>query len=87
MGADGSNQRNLTNNSAYDNVPVWSPDGGQIAFESNRDGNWEIYVMDSDGSNLRRLTNNSAEDGTPAWSPNGGRSRSIRFATGTRRST
>ena len=30
----------------------------QIAFSSHRDGNWEIYVMDTDGKNLRRLTNN-----------------------------
>jgi|DewCreStandDraft_4_1066084.scaffolds.fasta_scaffold17006_5 TolB protein len=37
--------------------------GGKIAFYSDRDGNWEIYVMDANGSNQTRLTNNSAEDG------------------------
>ena len=43
----------------------------RIAFTSNRDGNNEIYVMDTDGKNKRRLTNNEASDSAPAWSPNG----------------
>ncbi len=45
----------------------------QIAFSSNRDGNWEIYVMDNDGNNLQRLTNNLRHDRSPSWSPNGKR--------------
>jgi Tol biopolymer transport system component len=47
--------------------PLW----GKIAFYSNRDGNYEIYTMDSDGSNQTRLTFNDAADTWPAWSPNG----------------
>jgi len=47
--------------------------GSRIAFESVRDGNGEIYVMDADGSNQTRLTNNPADDGSPAWSPDGSR--------------
>ena len=43
-------------------LPAWSPDGTQIAFMSNRDGNPEIYVMNSDGTDLRRLTNHPAID-------------------------
>ena len=66
----------LTNHSADDGNASWSPDGRRIAFMSSRDGNNEIYVMDSDGSNLRRLTNHSADDGYPSWSPDG---RSIAF--------
>ena len=45
------------------------PATGRIAFFSNRDWTYEIYVMDADGSNQTRLTNNPAVDWTPAWSP------------------
>ena len=45
----------------------------QIAFSSNRDGNWGIYVMDNDGNNQRRLTNNPNFDVSPSWSPDGKR--------------
>ena len=44
---------------------------GVIAFQSNRDGNYEIYVMNGDGSGLTNLTNNPADDGEPVWSPDG----------------
>jgi Tol biopolymer transport system component len=43
----------------------------KIAFESNRDGNLEIYVMNPDGSNPTRLTNNPSEDYNPVFSPDG----------------
>ncbi len=44
---------------------------GQIAFESYRDGNAEVYLMEADGSGLVNLTSNPAYDGTPSWAPNG----------------
>jgi dipeptidyl aminopeptidase/acylaminoacyl peptidase len=69
MNADGSDQRRLTHTDAFNGAPRWSPDGTQIAFESDRDGNSEIYVMNSDGSNVRRLTDNDASDRRPAWRP------------------
>ena len=55
----------LTNSAGNDWHPSWSPDGGHIAFMSDRDGDFEIYVMGSDGSNPRRLTNSAGDD---AWS-------------------
>ena len=45
--------------------------GTEIAFSSTRDGNLEIYVMDSDGSNQRRVTVHPGVDEYPAWSPDG----------------
>jgi Tol biopolymer transport system component len=44
---------------------------GKIAFQSDRDGNYEIYVMNPDGTGQTRLTNNNYDDGAPAWSPDG----------------
>src|SRR5262245_3037424 len=45
MDGDGGAQTRLTQNSAEDYQPAWSPDGKRIAFVSTRDGNEEIYVM------------------------------------------
>ena len=45
----------------------------QIVFSSERDGNPEIYVMDTNGGNQRRLTNNPDDDWEPSWSPDGKR--------------
>ena len=68
MNADGSGQTRLTDNPADDGRPIWSPDGSRIAFASDRDGNWEIYVMNADGSGQTRLTDNPAWDFSPSWS-------------------
>jgi Tol biopolymer transport system component len=71
--------RRLTNNTADDRKPVFAPDGSNtIAFDSFRDGNSEIYVMNTSDTNpadgnadtQTNLTNNAAGDDTePAWSP------------------
>jgi len=56
-----------------DSDPAWSGDGRQIAFVSRRDGNAEIYAIQSDGSNLRRVTHHPGSDGHPAWLPGNSR--------------
>ena len=63
----------LTVHDAWDASPAWSPDGSRIAFNSDRDGNTEVYAMNADGSGVARLTYNDAVDGGPAWSPDGRR--------------
>jgi pSer/pThr/pTyr-binding forkhead associated (FHA) protein len=54
-----------------DTAPAVSPDGEKIAFMSRRDGNWNIYVINSDGNGLLQLTDDPSEDGLPTWSPDG----------------
>src|SRR5215210_3175328 len=49
--------------------PDWSPDGQRIAFVCERDGNPEIYVMNTDGSGQRNLTRGRADETGFAWSP------------------
>ncbi len=50
-------------------TPPPPPSSDMIAFASNRDGNFEIYVMNADRTNVTRLTDNPAADRSAAWSP------------------
>lgn len=54
-----------------DKDPAISPSGMQIAFASNRDGQWDIYVLDLSNDSLVRVTHSKTYDGSPAWSPDG----------------
>ena len=67
MDADGSNQTNITNTSAADRLPAWSPDGTKIVYKSDVYSG-SIFVMDADGSNKTavRMINNS-KDYHPQW--------------------
>jgi TolB protein len=69
MNADGSGVTRLTSDPHDDSGPTWSPDGSKIAFDSERNGKSEIYVMNPDGTGVIRLTTNAAEDFSPAWTP------------------
>ena len=64
---------NLTHSPADDFAPAWSPDGTQIAFVSDRDGDLqqELYIMDRDGSHLRRIAGGKGQFASPMWSPDG----------------
>lgn len=68
---DGSNLIQLTQDETNNMSPKISPDGSQIAYLSNRDGNQEVYVMNIDGSNQTRLTKNRVEEWDPAWTTDG----------------
>ena len=63
----------VTSGSGDDIGSAYSPDGSRIAFASNRDGNFEIYVVDADGTNATRITTTEANETEPAWTPDGRR--------------
>jgi Tol biopolymer transport system component/dienelactone hydrolase len=68
---DGEDFRLITTtggNSVSEN-PYWSPDGSRIVFQSNRTGNFQIYVMNADGSEQVRLTHHHGNDYWPSWGP------------------
>ena len=63
----------VTSGAGDDIGATYSPDGSHIAFGSNRDGNFEIYVADADGGNVTRVTSTPANETEPAWTPDGRR--------------
>ncbi|MBL8998504.1 MAG: PD40 domain-containing protein [Gemmatimonadales bacterium] len=75
--------QNLTNHSANDGSPFFSPDGTRMGFFSNRDGGKaELYVLTLSDSSLRRLTTDTLHDGEGSWSPDGRHIRFTRFFPG-----
>ena len=64
--------RQLTTWEGEDNKPTWSPDGQKLAFHSDREGNYDIFVQSLiDASPAVRLTTSSACDAHPHWSSDG----------------
>ncbi|MDE6049475.1 MAG: peptidase S41, partial [Paramuribaculum sp.] len=61
----------LTSQPSYESEPVWSPDGKQIAFASDRAGGSDVYIMNSKGGSATRLTTNSAAETPEAFTPDG----------------
>jgi dipeptidyl aminopeptidase/acylaminoacyl peptidase len=47
--------------------PTFSPDGSKLAYVSDQEGWWQLYVYDIDTAEHHRLTSDEAEYGTPAW--------------------
>ena len=73
MESDGQNVQRLTQDPGMDWGATWSPDGKQIVFSSNRDGEMRLFVMNADGSDQRPLLKGSEGAGwAPAWSPSRG---------------
>lgn len=59
----------LTMHEAHDFMPVWSRDGRQIAFASDRHGNFDVFVIPAEGGEARRLTFHSADEFPYAFDP------------------
>jgi dipeptidyl aminopeptidase/acylaminoacyl peptidase len=57
----------VSDDTAVEGSAIWSPDGKQIAFSSNRDGDFEIYVMDAAGGSERQITHNNVDDIVEDW--------------------
>jgi Tol biopolymer transport system component/C-terminal processing protease CtpA/Prc len=61
----------LTTTSSYESNPIWSPDGSKIAYASDHNGNFDIYIIDANGSAPKRLTYNSATEIPESFTPDG----------------
>jgi eukaryotic-like serine/threonine-protein kinase len=61
----------LTHDAGLSEWPTWSPDDSLLAFASNRNGNFEIYVRRVEGGQEVNVTNNASENFQPAFSPDG----------------
>jgi Tol biopolymer transport system component len=68
---DGSDARTLTStpDPSDSELPDWSPDGQRIAFDTRRESEAQIYVMNADGSGLTQLTRGAGVQRAAAWSP------------------
>jgi TolB protein len=63
--------KNMTNDRVDNFKPAWSPTGEEIAYTSNRSGNYDIWVISLKDGKQRQLTREPAYDAEPAWSPEG----------------
>jgi len=70
-GSRGKESTMIASSTQYDCNPSFSPDSKQIAFESERSGQHEIWVSDRDGTNPTQLTSLGSVSGSPFWSPDG----------------
>ncbi len=69
--SSGGEPRKFTSSPRHDRHPVWSPDGKTIAFESNRNGSFQIYLQSAAGGEAKQLTSISSEASSAVWSPDG----------------
>jgi len=75
---DGKNVKRITTNKARDAYPRFSPDGKWIAFSSDRNGNFDVFIVPSEGGTAKQLTFHSADDTVLGWTPD---SRAVLFAS------
>jgi TolB protein len=61
----------LTDNNSIDVSPCFSADGTQIVFNSDRDGDQQLYIMGADGTGVKRISFGQGQYATPVWSPRG----------------
>ena len=72
VGVDGGKAVRLTSRDSYEQMPVWSPDGKSLAFASNRNGNFDIFLIQAEApGQWQRLTFDSANELPEAFAPDG----------------
>ena len=71
VSAQGGTAVQLTTQASYECAPVWSADGRQIAFASDRHGNLDVFVMSAEGGPATRLTYQSVAEVPQAFTPDG----------------
>ena len=64
-------QFNITNHQGDDLAPKWSLNGKQLVFQSNRNGNWDIYIYHLLTDSLEQVTNGTFNEKNPVWFDNG----------------
>jgi TolB protein len=69
INVDGSSPRRLTGGAGDNQGSTWAPSGRHLAFQSNRNGRWQIMAMLIDGSAQAVITTGAAEATSPSWSP------------------
>ena len=73
MTADGRGSRRLTQSPGVDKHPSWFPDGRFLAFVSDRNGDFDLYIVGTDGRGERQVLSRSGNECEPCWSPDGTR--------------
>jgi tricorn protease len=71
VGREGGDAKRLTTGVGLEYDPLFSPDGSQIAFTGEYDGNIDVYVVPAAGGVPRRLTYHPGIDVAVSWSPDG----------------
>ena len=71
VSSDGGTAVQLTTQDSYECSPVWSADGKQIAFASDRHGNMDVFLMSPEGGSATRLTYNSVAEVPQAFTADG----------------
>jgi tricorn protease len=75
----GGEAKRLTSSLGFESNPVFSPDGSQIAFTGEYDGNVDVFIMPAGGGVPRRLTWHPSSDSVLGWTPDG---RRVLFTSG-----
>ncbi len=70
VSSKGNDAKRITIHEGYEGWPVWNPKGDEIAFSSNRYGNFDVFTIPSEGGFPKRITYHSANDYITDWADN-----------------